>query len=130
MRKILILIIFLYILVLLQTSFLPYFYIFGLLPNLVLITVILINLFEKQQENLGIFSAFIGGFFLDIFSKGFLGINFIGFNILILLGIAIFIKFILKSYVRWIRDSSLISINFQFISMFEFRLSNPVRNCI
>ncbi len=100
MKKVLILIIFFYILVLLQTSFLVYFPIFGVFPNLILIAVILINLFERQQENLGIFSAFIGGFFLDNFFSGTLGINFIGFYIIILLAVAIFIKFILKKYVR------------------------------
>lgn len=111
MRKILLLIIFFYILVLLQTSFLVYFPIFGIVPNLVLIAVILINLFEKQQENLGVLSAFIGGFFLDVFSSGFIGSNFtplenfsltglIGINILILAIISILIKMVLKEYVR------------------------------
>lgn len=94
-KKILILILFFYILVLLQTSFLVHFNIKGIVPNLVLVSVILINFFEKPKEYLGFLSAIIGGFFLDVFSE-----NFIGFYILILVGLAIFIKFILKKYVR------------------------------
>lgn len=95
MKKTLLLIIFFYILVLLQTSFLAHFHIWGAVPNLVVIIVILINLFEKPQENSGIFSAVIGGFFLDIFSS-----HFIGFYILILVGLSLFIKFVFKKYVR------------------------------
>jgi hypothetical protein len=37
---------------------------------------------------------------LDIFSEGFMGIDFIGFWILISLSLAIFIKFILRKYFR------------------------------
>jgi len=84
-----------YILALLQSSFLVHFDISGYVLNFILIVTIFINLFEKPQKNLGIISAFIGGFFLDIFSE-----NFLGFYILILLAISIFIKFILKRYVR------------------------------
>ncbi len=90
-----------YILVLFQTSFLIHFNIFleggflGWTPNLILITIILINLFEHPEKSFGIFSGFIGGFFLDIFSE-----NFIGFHILILVGLAMVIKFILRNYVR------------------------------
>jgi len=40
-------------------------------------------------------SAFIGGFFLDVFSE-----NFIGFYILFFLGLSILIKFLLKRYLR------------------------------
>ena len=94
-KKILILILSLYILTLLQSSFLVHFNIGGIVPNLVLMVVILISLFENPQKNLGIFSAFIGGFFLDIFSE-----NLFGFWILILLALSIFIKFLLKYYVR------------------------------
>ena len=56
----------------------------------------MINLFEAQKGKLGLFGAFFGGFFLDIFSE-----NFIGFWVLILLAIAVFIKFILRKYVRF-----------------------------
>lgn len=94
-KVVIIIIICFYILVLFQTSFLIYFNLVGILPNLVLIAVILINLLEKKQENLGIFSSLVGGFFLDIFSE-----NFIGFYILILVGLSFSIKLIFKEYVR------------------------------
>jgi len=94
MKNIFILIISLYIITLLQTSFLPYFSLWYLL-NLVLIFVFLINLFEDQEGRLGLLGAFFGGFFLDIFSQFFLG-----FWVIILLMMAVFIKLILRRYVR------------------------------
>lgn len=98
MKKFLLLILFFYILVLLQTSFLIHFNIlgwWGWSPNLILISVILISFLEKPENNFGFFSAFAGGFFLDIFSE-----SFFGFNILILTATVLFIKFIFKKYVR------------------------------
>jgi len=95
-------ILFLYFLTLFQTSFFPHFQQFLPVPNfgggviLVIITVILINLFQGQKENLGFFAAFFGGFFLDVFSE-----DFIGFWVLILLDTAFFIKYIFKKYVRF-----------------------------
>jgi len=94
MKKIIILFFCFYFLTLLQASFFPHFSL-GHLLNLVLIVVVLINLFEARKEKSGLFSAFFGGFFLDIFSE-----NFIGFWILILLAISIFIKFVLRKHVR------------------------------
>jgi len=100
MKRILIIIPLFYVLVLLQTSFLNHFGVFSggfkdWAFNLILIAVILINLFEGPEENFGILSAFLGGFFLDIFSE-----HFIGFYVLILIGLALFIKLIFKRYVR------------------------------
>ena len=95
MKKILILIIFFYILALLQTSFLIHFNFFTITPNLILITVLLLNLLEEPRKNNGIFGAVISGFFWDIFSD-----RFIGFHILILVGLAILIKVILRNYLR------------------------------
>ena len=94
MKKIIILFFCFYFFALLQASFFPHFSL-GHLLNLVLIVVVLINLFEARKEKSGLFSAFFGGFFLDIFSD-----NFIGFWILILLAISIFIKFVLRKHVR------------------------------
>lgn len=88
------LILVLYLLSLIQTSFLVHFNILGIVPNLILIAVILISLFTSYYW-WGVSSAFVGGFFLDIFSG-----NFIGFHILILLGLVFFIQFILKKYVQ------------------------------
>ena len=89
------LILFFYILALIQTSFLTYFNVSGIVPNLILVSVILINLFQRTENPSGLIGAVIGGFFLDVFSN-----RPIGFEILILLLVAIFIKVILKNYVR------------------------------
>lgn len=94
LKKFFFIILLFYVLTLLQGSFFPYFGINGYVLNFVLILTILINLFENSEEKFGIFSALIGGFFLDIFSG-----NFIGFHILILVGLSLFIKFILRNYV-------------------------------
>lgn len=94
-KKILISIIVFYFLVLLQTSFLVHFTIFDAVPNVVLILVIIWNLLEKRRDYFGVINGLIGGFFLDIFSG-----RFIGFYVLILVGLAIFIKLIFKRYVR------------------------------
>ncbi len=92
---------FFYILVLFQASFLIHFDVFlegfaGYIPNLTLIAVILVNVFEHPPKNLGIFSGFAGGFFLDVFSE-----HFFGFYVLILAGLAMVLKFILRNYVRF-----------------------------
>lgn len=94
-KKILISIIVFYFLVLIQTSFLVHFNILGIVPNLVLISVVLWNLFEKSKNYFGLYAALIGGLFLDIFSN-----RFIGFYILISFALAIFLKLVFKRYVR------------------------------
>jgi len=87
MKKYLILIFVCYFFVLLQTTFLVHFSLFGLIPNLVLLLVFIWNLFESQKAFSGFFIAIIGGFFLDIFSS-----NIIGVWILVCLALAVFIK--------------------------------------
>lgn len=96
MIKILILIILLfYLKSLIQISFLIHFPFFQFIPNILLIFVILINLFEESENPLGIYSAIFAGFFADVFSS-----YFFGFYILICLAISIFIKILLKNYLR------------------------------
>ncbi|MCK4453822.1 rod shape-determining protein MreD [Candidatus Parcubacteria bacterium] len=95
LKKILFLIIVFYILTLFQTSFMPFFDINGLTINLVLVLVILINLFEVPEKKIGLWSAFMAGFFLDVWSSMPFGIE-----ILIFVLVAVFIKFILKKYVQ------------------------------
>ena len=92
--KILGLVIFFWFLALVEASFLIHFSIFDSIPNLILLSVIVINLFEKRENKTGIFAGAIGGFFLDIWSSAFFGLQ-----ILILTGIAFFIKLIIKKYV-------------------------------
>ena len=93
-KKTIIIFLYFYILALLQTSFLIHFKI-EIIPNLILISVIFLNLFESASKKSGIFAAVVGGFFLDIFSPGPLG-----FQISILVILAVFIKTILKRYVQ------------------------------
>ena len=104
-KKIAILIVFFYFLTLAQTSFFARFDICGYQINFVLFAVILISFFaprkfaEKDKWSarwLGIASALAGGFFLSMFS------NYpFGFEILILVCVAGFMKFIIERYV-WI----------------------------
>jgi len=98
LKKILFFVFFFYLLVLIQTSFLVKFSIFGIVPNLVLISVILFNVFTDPKQNSGVLAAFIAGFFLDVFSRGPFG--FFGFYTLISMLLALFLKFILKNYVQ------------------------------
>ncbi|MDO8551081.1 MAG: hypothetical protein Q7S03_00115 [bacterium] len=81
-----------YFIVLLQSSFMPYFSFFGVTPNLIFILVIFLVFFAPSWSFI---SAFWGGIFLDYFST-----HFLGFYVLILLGAVFFIKLVLKRYVQ------------------------------
>ncbi len=94
-RTIFFLIFLCYFSVLFQTSLLFHFSIWGHTINFILLLVILLNLFEPPEQKYGILTAFIGGFFLDIFSNGI-----IGFWILALLVLSFFIKLVLRKYVK------------------------------
>lgn len=93
--RILFIILFLYFLTLLQTSFFVHFAVFNLVPNFVLLFIIIWNLLENSKKYFGLFLAFLAGFLLDVFSS-----HFIGFNILILVSASLTIKIIVKRYVR------------------------------
>jgi rod shape-determining protein MreD len=92
MKKILILIIFFYILSLIQTGFLASFEASENFPNLILISLILLILLEKPRENSGYFAAFLGGFFIDVFST-----NPFGMTIIFLLFLTFLLKKIISS---------------------------------
>lgn len=93
-RKFLVISLSLYFLALLQTSFFINFGIFNFLPSLVLILIIAIILTSKDAY-LGFMGAVLGGFFLDIFSS-----KILGWHVLILAAAVLFLKVILKKYVR------------------------------
>ncbi len=97
-KKILLLVLGLYFLTLLQTSFSVFFDVRGITPNLVFIAVIFLNLFTSPKSGFGGISAFIGGFYLDVFSFSITG--FFGLYTLILVSSALFIRFIFKRYVK------------------------------
>lgn len=129
MKKIILAIIFLYLLILFQTGFLNFL---KVVPNLVLITILILVIFEKKGENLGLFSAIFGGIFLDIFSNPpigtatltlilvyfisaallriFLKVNLLEVALIIILG-TIFYNFLIPS--------------FNYLSGFAFGLSQP-----
>jgi rod shape-determining protein MreD len=82
----------LYLLAMLQASFFVHF--FDYIPNLILIVIILVNLFEKQENYFGVFTALIGGFYLDVFSG-----RFFGLYLLLSFFISFFIKLVVKDYI-------------------------------
>jgi len=97
MKKLPLITLILYFFVLVQTSFCAHFGLLGCLFNLPIITIAVWNFFEKEK---GFFSpalaaSLITGFFLDVYSSGI-----IGFYILMLGAVAVFIKIFLKNYVR------------------------------
>lgn len=79
----------------LQVSFLPHFHITSWIFNFILIASLLFSFLEQEESYLGYWGAFWAGLFLDIFSP-----KPIGFYILILLCLTVFIKVILKKYIR------------------------------
>lgn len=85
----------LYFLALLQTTALVQFHFLGVVPNIILIVIIAWNILENPKNFSGVFFGFVGGFFLDVFSSGPMGLN-----ILIMTLTAILLKFIFRKYVR------------------------------
>jgi rod shape-determining protein MreD len=94
MKKILLLIVSFYFLAALQTSFLAHFNLFGFYPNFILLAVIFINFFEKNDHSLGLVAGIWGGLLLDVFS-----VSFFGFHVLICLAFSLAIKLIIRKYV-------------------------------
>jgi hypothetical protein len=66
--------------------------------NLVLFAIILIGLFVRERQ-LALASALIGGFYLDVFS--FSLTRFFGFYTLISVILVVFIRLILRKYVKF-----------------------------
>jgi rod shape-determining protein MreD len=94
-KKFFISILFFYFLTLFESSFLIHFRFFNKIPSLILTAVVLWNVFEKPKYFTGIFCAFLGGFLWDIFSS-----HFIGLYALMLLVLAILIKFVIRKYIQ------------------------------
>jgi len=85
----------LYAFALLQMSFLVHFFPAGLIPNLIILTVLCLSIFERSSSSASMVGSLFGGFLIDIFSGGI-----IGFWSLVLLLISTFIKIVLEDYVR------------------------------
>lgn len=64
-----------FIFAIIQNSFLPYFNIMGVVPNLIFALFFILIFFENTDE--GFFHAIVAGFFLDIFLGSYFGISII-----------------------------------------------------
>ena len=85
----------LYIITILQTSFFLHFFPHGAVLNLVVLSIIVFSIFEKPDSDFGLVAALFGGFFLDMFST-----KPIGFWTLTLVVFALLLHIVLKSYVQ------------------------------
>ncbi|HCM37019.1 MAG TPA: rod shape-determining protein MreD [Candidatus Wildermuthbacteria bacterium] len=85
----------LYTFALLQMSFFTRLFPNGWIPNLVMLSVVFLSIFERRDSYASFAAALFSGFLLDIFSGGI-----IGFWSLTLLVISLLIKFVLEEYVR------------------------------
>ncbi|MCP6726714.1 MAG: hypothetical protein KJI69_01570 [Patescibacteria group bacterium] len=94
LKNFLIFILFL-ILIIFQTTFLVHISIFGIVPNLIFGFIFLYAFFEASGDIKSFWYAIVGGVLLDIFSG-----YFFGFWVILLLGIVLLVKFVIKSYVR------------------------------
>lgn len=82
---------------LLQMSFFVHFFPAGLVVNFIVLAVLVLSFFARQDSYASFAGALIGGSFLDIFSGGF----FIGFWAGALLSVSLVIQTIIKRYVRF-----------------------------
>lgn len=121
-------------LVLMQNSFLPYFSVEGVIPNVVFILFFILIFFEKRNEyyeehriplfivklwqSEGLFTSVIAGFFLDLLSPSYLlgGRQFFGMSIISLL----IIYFLTKTVVYFLIEKQDKYFIFYFLSVFLF----------
>jgi len=82
MKKELLLILFICFLILFQQSFLPHFAVYGIIPNLILILVFILNILDYKSS---IILSFCAGLILDIYSEMPLGTSGLLFLIIALL---------------------------------------------
>ena len=95
MKQILGIFVLLYVFALLQMSFLVHIFPIGLIPNLIILTVVFLSILERNDSLASFCAALFGGFLIDIFSEGI-----IGFWPFVLVLISLFIKQVLQNYVR------------------------------
>ena len=113
MKKFLLVILFFYILSLLQTSFFASFAILGKIPNLILVSAVFFLILENPKENFGFFVAGSGGFFIDIFSNYPLGAAII---------FMLFLAFVLKKISSYLQKITMLW--FSLSSLFALILYN------
>jgi rod shape-determining protein MreD len=96
MKKIVGIIFVLYMAALLQMSFLVHIFPNGFIVNFIVLSVIVLVIFEQPGSYTGFVAALFGGLLMDIFSGGIIGV-WAG----ILLGSSVIIKLLLERYVRF-----------------------------
>ncbi len=96
MKRFLILFLVLVLLVVLQTTFLFRFDLYGINFNIVILYILFLNLFEKEEKETGLWIGGIGGFLLDLYSSYYFGAFTIGLLISSLL-----IKIIRRKYLKF-----------------------------
>lgn len=113
MRKILILILLFYFLVIFQESFLSHFTVLGATPNLILISVFLLIFLEKNSvyQNPKILPGFLGGTILDLFSSIPFGI----FTLNLTLS-----SFLTQKISRIFKESNILAFSILFLFYFSF----------
>jgi len=113
MRKILILILLFYFLVIFQESFLSHFPLFGGTCNLILISVFLLIFFEKNSvsENPRILPGFLGGTILDFFSSIPFGIFALNLTLS---------SFLTQKISRVFKESNILGFSILFLIYFSF----------
>lgn len=75
-----------------QASFLPHFELLSSVPNLMLVFVISWCILKNYKN--GLLGAILGGFFLDLFSSTFFGINMVSLTITMIITYLIIINFV------------------------------------
>ncbi|MBI2098519.1 MAG: rod shape-determining protein MreD [Candidatus Wildermuthbacteria bacterium] len=95
MKQTIILFLVFYVFAILQMSFFVHLFPNGLVPNFIILSVVLLSIFEHRDSYASFLAALFGGFLLDVFSGGIIGLWALG------LGFAsLFIKIVLEDYVR------------------------------
>ena len=95
MKLLLLVFLLLYASALLQMSFFVHFFPAGLIPNFIILAVLFLTLFEHAESSVSLSAALFGGFLIDIFSGGTIGL---WATILFLM--SMFTKIALEDYVR------------------------------
>lgn len=96
MRKLFLVVILLYVFALLQMSFFTHLFPAGFIPNLVVAGVLALAIFEKPESYASFTAAIFGGFLMDVFSGGIIGVW-----PTVLLVVSFILKRVLEYYVRF-----------------------------
>lgn len=96
--KIVLIALFWFLLMLIQTSFISIFTDF----NFIVLLIVIINLIENPESNFGLLSAFLAGIFLDINTTYYFGIFTLGLVLFSLTAKIVLLKFLKIPYVSFI----------------------------